>query len=215
MDRIYRRHLPHWHPEGVPIFVTWNLKGAMPAEAAVRLRQERDRLTSEPPRSCESPTDRAIREAKVLFGLSDAILDRSTTGPLWLKDSQASQLVERSILFGTPRRYDLFAWCIMANHVHILIRPAGGLSRVMQGLKGYTARQINTLDNAKGRILWQDESYDHWVRDEDELHRIIHYIEHNPVTAGLCTHPQNWPWSSARLRTSWPRGEPFQPEHLT
>jgi hypothetical protein len=47
---------------------------------------------------------------------------------------------------------------------------------------------------------WQGETFDHWVRDDAELLRIIEYIEGNPVAAGLTDRPENWPWSSAPLR---------------
>jgi hypothetical protein len=58
-------------------------------------------------------------------------------------------------------------------------------------------------------MVWQDESYDHWARDEEEMIRIIHYIENNPVKAGLCLKPSDWHWSSARLRAYWQIGEPY------
>ena len=48
--------------------------------------------------------------------------------------------------------------------------------------------------------FWQSESYDHWVRDDDELLRIIDYIENNPVKAGLAALPEDYRWSSARIR---------------
>ncbi|HEX8847496.1 MAG TPA: hypothetical protein VF791_22830, partial [Pyrinomonadaceae bacterium] len=64
-------------------------------------------------------------------------------------------------------------------------------------IKGFTAREANKLLNLTGQPFWQDESYDRWVRDETELKRIIRYIEHNPVSAGLVAKPEDWPWSSA------------------
>ena len=50
--------------------------------------------------------------------------------------------------------------------------------------------------------LWQTESYDHWIRDDEEKARICRYIRGNPVAAGLCTRPEDWRWGSAC------RGEP-------
>jgi hypothetical protein len=50
--------------------------------------------------------------------------------------------------------------------------------------------------------FWQDESYDHCVRDDDELERIIHYVEDNPVKAGLVASAASWEYSSARDRVS-------------
>jgi putative DNA methylase len=48
--------------------------------------------------------------------------------------------------------------------------------------------------------FWQAESYDHWVRDEDELERIVAYIANNPVKAGLVTKPHQWFFCSAHDR---------------
>jgi len=48
-----------------------------------------------------------------------------------------------------------------------------------------------------GRAFWQEESYDRWVRDDKEFHRIRAYIEENPVRAGLVAAPEDYPWSSA------------------
>ena len=58
--------------------------------------------------------------------------------------------------------------------------------RVMHTLKTHTALECNWLLSLRG-TFWQDESYDHCVRDEEELYRIINYVEQNPVKAGLVT----------------------------
>src|SRR2546429_1203948 len=118
MRREYQRHFPHQIPEGVPIFLTWNLKGAMPRTVLERLERERELLQRQPERPGESPRDRALREGKLLFAKADRFLDGATTGPRYLGDSAAAQIVENAFLFGVPERYELFAWCVMANHVH-------------------------------------------------------------------------------------------------
>jgi type I restriction enzyme R subunit len=208
--RSYERHLPHQVPEGFPIFLTWNLKGALPLEVIDRLRRERERLQREPPRIGESDKDRKIRHAKLAFAQADRFLDGAAGGPLHLKNPGAAKIVEDSILFGVPERYELYAWCVMANHVHVLIKPHWELRKITQGIKGFTAHQINALQDERGRVFWQDESYDHWARDEEEVLRIIAYVENNPVVAGLCARPEDWPWSSARFRKGWPPGTPFR-----
>jgi len=146
--------------------------------------------------------------------MTDRFLDNSTDGPMHLKEPAAAKIVEDSVLFGVPERYDLYAWCIMSNHVHVVLTPNWELAKVTQGIKGYTAHEINGLQNARGRDFWHDESYDHWARDEEELQRIIDYIENNPVAAGLCSKPEDWPWSSARFRNGWPRGAPLDKSTL-
>lgn len=66
----------------------------------------------------------------------------------------------------------------------------------MHSIKRHTARQCNRLLNREGRF-WQEESYDHCVRNEDELERIIYYVENNPVKAGLAASAALWQFSSA------------------
>ncbi len=212
MDRHYSRHLPHQVPRGFPIFLTWNLKGAMPKSVIAELVRERQRLEAQAPRPGETDAQRRIRENKLIFATADRFLDQASYGPTDLKDPDAARIVEDSIRFGAGQRYDLFSWCIMPNHVHIFLTPHRDLSKVTQGIKGYTAHQINGLRGARGRAFWQDESYDHWSRDEEEMYRIIHYIENNPVAAGLCQRPDDWLRSSGRLRSGWAPGQAYDPD---
>jgi putative transposase len=208
--RNYARHLPHQAPAGFPIFLTWNLKGAMPNPAIDAVRGERDRLERQPARANETTADRKIRENKILFAMADRFLDLAVDGPMHLGDPEAAQVVEDFIVGGAGNTYDLFAWCVMSNHVHVLLKPLGELKDVTQRIKGNTSFQINGLQNERGRVFWQDESYDHWARDEEEMFRIIAYIENNPVAAGLCQRPEDWRWSSARFRKEWGAGQVYQ-----
>src|SRR5207249_486576 len=98
MKRDYERHLPHQVPEGFPLFLTWNLKGALPVEVIARLNAERERLAQQPSRPGETRRDRQIREGKLVFAVADRYLDGAETGPLDLKDPAAAKIVEDSIL---------------------------------------------------------------------------------------------------------------------
>jgi hypothetical protein len=109
MKREYRRHLPHQVPEDVPIFLTWNLKGALPREVLECLQRERDRLKHEPPRHGETPRQRSVRHGKLIFAKADEFLDRAADGPLDLREPSYAKIVEDSILFGAADRYQLFA----------------------------------------------------------------------------------------------------------
>jgi putative transposase len=77
---------------------------------------------------------------------------------------------------------------------------ATSLSTITKGLKGYTAREANRILQRTGQPFWQQESFDHWPRNQDEFLRIIAYIENNPVKAGLVGRPEEWSWSSAAER---------------
>ena len=70
---------------------------------------------------------------------------------------------------------------------------------ISHSIQSYTATMCNRHRNVKGSY-WQSETYDHWSRDEEETFRIIEYIEQNPVKAGLVQQPEDWQFSSARLR---------------
>jgi putative transposase len=190
----YARHLPRQVPDGFPIFLTWNFKGSMPRQAIERLKHERERLENEPPRASETAIQKKIRENVHLFALADGYLDQARDGPSYLEDPAAARIVEDVILAGSADRYDLFAWCIMPNHVHVLLTPRLELKDVTQRIKGSTSFKINGVHQARGRVFWQDESYDHWVRDEDDMMRVIDYIESNPVSARLRERPDQWPW---------------------
>jgi len=128
----------------------------------------------------------------------DRYLDLTRSGPLYLAREPIARLLvaslRRGVLLG---HYELGAYAIMANHVHALLLPKVSPSRLLQSLKGATARQANQLLGRTGEPFWQAESYDHWVRDDREWERIAAYIEDNPVKAGLVQRAEEYRWSSA------------------
>lgn len=178
---FYYRRLPHTLPEGQAAFVTWRLRGTllMPAAKA----------------SAATPAGRR-------FVAIDRILDRARHGPKWLSDARIAEIVVRQILSGEDGRnpYAAHAYCVMPNHVHLLITPFAALSKIMQELKGATARRANAILKRTGSRFWQDESFDHWVRSPAEFEKILEYVELNPVKAGLAKRRQDWLWSSAHTR---------------
>jgi len=86
---------------------------------------------------------------------------------------------------------------VMPNHVHVVLVPKSNLPRITKSIKGFTARKANEILGRTGEKVWQDESYDHCVRSNEELQRIIKYVERNPVRAGLVASIEDWVWSSA------------------
>jgi REP-associated tyrosine transposase len=172
----YRRRLPHFHPDGAYLFVTWRLHGSMPVE---------------PPAVIYATPGHA-------FAAQDRALGRCNE-QLWLSDTRVARCVAEAILAGECQKgfYELQAWVVMPNHVHVLILPQVPLAQITKWIKGRTARDANLLLGRTGQPFWQHESYDHWVRDGREFHRIVAYIEENPVSAGLAASCEDWPWSSA------------------
>jgi putative transposase len=172
-----RRRLPHQYPDNRWLFITWHLHGSLP------------HALYPPPGKLSSGQ---------AFVWIDRYLDTARTGPLYLRMPKIAQCVVDSILSGAYlSQYELRAFVVMANHVHVLLLPQIPPSRLLQSLKGKSARDANRILGRTGEKFWQAESYDHWVRDAAELARIAAYIENNPVKAGLVESPEEYRWSSA------------------
>jgi REP element-mobilizing transposase RayT len=169
--------LPHVYPDGAWLFVTWHLKGSLPKA-----------LYPAPGKS----------SAGKAFVWMDRYLDTTRNGPMFLRRPEIARTMMSNLDLGAQRElYDLRSFVIMANHVHVLLRPKQEVSRVLQWLKGTTAREANQILARTGQPFWQRESYDHWVRNDLEMNRIAAYIENNPVKAGLVAEASEYPWSSA------------------
>jgi mutator protein MutT len=171
----WQRDLPHCIPDGATVFVTWRLAGTLPVS-----------FTSDP------------NPGKV-FAQKDRELDRIQSGPRRLKDPHIANIVVAALHHGERARasYDLYSWVVMPNHVHAVLKPHQRLSEIMQSLKTATATRANRILGTPGTSFWQREYYDHWIRSEKEFFSIVNYIERNPVSAGLVSLPEEWPWSSA------------------
>ena len=178
MMRHYERRLPHWDIVGQPLFVTFRLHGSLP----------RNRVF---PPAQTTTSGRA-------FVAMDRLLDQGLCGPLYLKRPEIAELVIQALKDGETRfhRYQLHAFVVMANHVHLLATPTVIATKWLGPLKGFTSFQANRILGQRGPF-WQDESYDRLVRDGNEFQNIQHYIENNPVNAGLVNLPEEFPWSSA------------------
>jgi len=150
------------------------------------------------------------------FERFDTLLGNNSNGPSWLKEPNIAVIVKEAIHYHENKLYSLLAYCIMPNHVHMLIEPLvknsekdrdeGGhingrdsvstynVTKILSSLKKHTALCANRALNRNG-AFWQHESYDHVIRDSDELERTIWYILYNPVRAGFVKEPDNWEWS--------------------
>jgi len=132
----------------------------------------------------------------------DKLLDLERDGALYLRMPEIASLTVDAFFHGAEKMqlYELHAFVIMPNHVHILITPHVELAKLTHSIKRFTAREANRILGLTGKRFWQDESYDRLVRDHSEFQRIQRYIENNPVRAGLVATPEEYRWSSAGRR---------------
>ena len=224
---ITRRNLPHWYVPGAVHFVTYRLAGTIPVAVLVELRERREARKKEKPAPGVPPAQHRDRLHRRFFAAYDQYLDQHRDVG-WLAKPAVAALIRSNLYHHDGKKYHLLAYCVMPNHVHVLLQPiaaapdpgagrreaelstTGGedvlseeitnarspLSAIMHSLKSYTANRANERLGRSGPF-WQHESYDHWVRDTDELCRIAEYIAANPVKAGLAARPEAWRFGSA------------------
>ncbi len=128
-------------------------------------------------------------------------VDRKPLSPL------ARDTVLKSILFlHEQRRYELYAACVMPDHVHLLFEPQikeqdkdgnpvfWPLTEILHSLKSFTAHEINKLEDTKGNPVWEKESFDRLMRGDSDLEEKFHYICRNPWDSGAAKPDENYPW---------------------
>lgn len=96
----------------------------------------------------------------------------------------------------------------MPNHVHAVLWPMPNhlLSDILKSWKQYISSNVKPMLGLEEGSLWQRESFNHWIRNEEEKACICRYIRRNRVTAGLCARPEDWRWGSA-----WQGGDAKRP----
>lgn len=148
----------------------------------------------------------------------DNILHNANVGPMWMQDERVAAKVAESLSQLDGKAYRLDAYSIMSNHVHAVFKPflsetnlkeykdqAGhpvfisafpSLARIMQSLKGRSARECNLVLSRTGRF-WEHESFDHVIR-RGKFDKTVRYVLNNPVKAGLAKHWRDWRWNYCR-----------------
>ena len=181
---ILKRRLPHWTQAGTIYYVTFRLADSIPQSRVDQLR--RDRAAWLTTYGNQNLSKERRQEYYRLFNERvDAWLDAGQ-GSCLLRHPRLRCFVAETLAYFAGQRYDLGAWCIMPNHVHLLLRLLNdfNLSEVLHTWKSYSAHQINKQLKRKGQV-WQHESYDHIVSNPRALWRIEQYILDNPVVAKL------------------------------
>jgi REP element-mobilizing transposase RayT len=222
----YRRNLPHYQPSHASYFITFRLAGSLPNEVIIKLKKEYELEEQRLIAINEPDTKRtAIEEhRKRYFNRFDDFLDKYSDSHKWLSDDRVAQVVADAIHFRDTKEYELIAYCIMPNHVHMvadversdnsdvertLVRSEQDdrtevrstvsyknykLTKMLRKIKGSTARECNKILNRSG-AFWQHESYDHVIRNDKEFADIISYVLNNPVKAGFVDDWKKWKWS--------------------
>ncbi len=200
-SHFYQRKLPHFQPSEATFFVIFRLAGSIPMEVLGQLRENYDGIQ----KGILNRTDLTVEarrklpyiEQKRFFAVSDEYLDNNPNGPYWLKERAVAEHVKEALHHRDKKQYDLHAFIIMPNHVHMmmtLLPNAPVLYKVMQELKKFIGLNGNRALGRQGQF-WEEESYDHVVRNDGAFFRILNYILEKPVKARFVKEWQQWPYS--------------------
>jgi len=191
----YHGILPHWRQDGCTYFVTYRLADSLPQGVLRELKYERDVWLKQRGINLDlaghreafmqlTKTDKRLYE-RFMGQRLNQYLDAGH-GNCWLRKPQLGNVVANSLGFFHGNQVLTGDYVVMPNHVHVLMRPLPGyeLEKILQSIKSYTATKINRILGLAGH-LWMRESYDHIVRDFEQLEAFQRYIEANPIKAGL------------------------------
>jgi REP element-mobilizing transposase RayT len=207
----YKRNLPHIHPQGRIFFITFRLADSIPEYVLTQYIHNKECFKKNIRKKMNGilnpHTQKKIE--KKYFEKFDRVLAKND-GACWLKIPEIAHVIENKLHSFDSVRYNLICYCIMPNHVHLLIDPSQfdiaaklnhdgptrfyPLTDTLRLIKGSTARYSNQIICRTGPF-WHHESYDHYIRNEKELYSIIKYILYNPVNARLVRDWQEWKFS--------------------
>ena len=186
-----RGRLPHWEKDDATYFITFRLADSLPKSVLDRIESERQAIVKT---AIGLRRDLSADERTRIKHLSTPVIERfldSGAGACHLQNSTIAEEVANALRYFDGNRYQLFAWCVMPNHVHVVARlfPGNTLATVLHSWKSFSAKHANRILGMPG-VFWQREYYDHLIRNEGELERSIRYVSENPVKAQL----KDWKW---------------------
>ena len=185
-----RGYLPHIEAPKETYFVTFRLYDSLPQSVLVRYQKE-FQLEKSP----------NISAPWIAFNHYEAKIEKyldSSYGQCWLRDPKIARLIADAFRKQDGNWYDLHAYTIMPNHVHILFTLKGTkiLCEIIRNWKGATSFFANQLLQ-RSRTFWQREYFERIVKSQRKFEYIIRYIFRNPVKPGLCNEVFEWPWTKA------------------
>ena len=180
-------YLPHWTKDGGVYSVTFRLADSVPQEVIDEWKVDREKFEALKIKRLLDPREE-IEYRRLLSDKVEDYLD-SGKGSCLLQEPENGDLLESALRHFDHERYRLHAWCVMPNHVHVVVEPIGdhALSEILHSWKSFTAHKLGN-----GGQVWQEEYYDHLIRSEQDYQHCVRYVEDNPKRANL----QNWKWVS-------------------
>ncbi|HUT57858.1 MAG TPA: class I tRNA ligase family protein [Phycisphaerae bacterium] len=195
IDKRHGAHLPHWTRQGCTYHVVFRLADSAPASVLERWIAERQEIVERAKRQGRGLTYQERKELHRLYSERVSSLLDAGRGECLLKDPRVAESVAATLKHFDGQRYDLIAWAVMPNHVHVIVAPLGDheLPKILHSWKSYSAKEADRILGREGQF-WQVEYYDHLIRDEEEFAAEVSYVLQNPAKAGL----SDWQWVGCR-----------------
>jgi REP element-mobilizing transposase RayT len=185
-----RGRLPHWEKEEGLYFITFHLADSLPRAVLAKIAERQHILATAKQANANLLPEQKELLAAYSHTRIEEYFDRGS-GSCPFAEPRIAGAMAAALRFREGRHYRLLAWCVMPNHVHVVVRlfPGQELAKVVKAWKSFSAKAANQALGRKGRF-WQREYYDRLIRNGDELDRAIQYIVENPAKAGL----KDWIW---------------------
>jgi len=182
-------HLPHWHQFEKIQFVTFHLADSIPQTQLSKLKIKIKQWQERHPKPWKKDEE---EEYYSIFGKKiDEYLDAGY-GNCYLKIPEVRTIVKEALFYFHGQRYQLLAFVIMSNHVHVLLVPFEEylLGDILHSWKSFTAHKINRILGKNGSV-WHKESFDRIIRNENHLQKVLAYIRQN-AEYGPCSPDTYW-----------------------
>ena len=185
-----RGRLPHWEKEEGLYFITFHLADSLPQSVLAKIAARHRILEAAKENKATLLPEQKALLASYSHTRIEEYFDRGA-GLCPFNHHRIAGAMAAALRFREGKDYRLIAWCIMPNHVHVVVRlvPGQELARVVKAWKNFSAKAANQALGRKGRF-WQREYFDRLIRNGDEFDRAIRYVVENPAKARL----KDWIW---------------------
>ena len=192
----HRSHGPHLQFTDSILFITWRLAFTLPQHVMQLFNEIRSNKEYQELQLKELKQSNSYIFAK--FWEYDEALGKLPQLGFSLNDTQIAEILRNTMHYYNGKTYDLYAFCIMSNHVHLVVRalkkedePNYEVDQIVQSIKKYSSKQINEFRGRTGQI-WDNFYFDRIIRDEENFYDVMNYVLNNPVKAGLVDSAGKW-----------------------
>jgi REP element-mobilizing transposase RayT len=194
----HRRFLPHYQETQQIYSLTWRLEGELPQHILLSIKEMQAAMAELRIKAPRSACFDLIDNYRKCIERFDEQLGRHPAAGINLCSPDLAPIITQAFHFYESNLYELHAYCVMPNHVHLLLKPCTDdldkrvlLSNIVRRIKSYTAKQI-LKQGYGGRKVWRADYFDRFIRSEKDYANTVEYILYNPVKARLVDEYSDW-----------------------